>query len=340
MILTTAGSLSIAALRAELWRREQQGLPRHRHLHLISDEALQRELDRRGAGVHPAAWFPPSDDRKDPLCTPGLPAALRDRARRSCYLISASAVRRVAADRVQLHYLHYGTANSLCPGEPFWCQPSVVERHGDYVGAFGYSGYLLSPRHILTCWHGWEHFSQETQVAIFDYQARSACDNPTALPARCVYPLKLYPLASASSGGNGGPGEGDWVVLELAKAVDHMPVGAMPVLAAAEPGRAVYTLGFPCGLPLKLADGATILSASSAEFRCDLDTYTGNSGSPVFDAITHALLGIVVQGQKGEGDFEPAARSGCYVGNRIDSRITGQLAVPATGFATALARIR
>lgn len=340
MSLLTAAALSMAALRAELWRREQAGLGRHRRLARIDDTTLRLELERRGARFEQAAWFPPNDDRKDPLCTAGLPVPLFDHARRCCYLIAASAVRRVAGGRVQLNHLHYGTANSLCPGEPFWCQPSVVERHGEYVGAFGYSGYLLSPRHILTCWHGWEHFSHDTQVAIFDYQARSPCDNPTQLPGRCVYPLKLYPWATAASGGNGGPGAGDWVVLELEHAVDHMPAGKMPMIAAAVPGRPVYTLGFPSGLPLKLADGATILSADSAALRCDLDTFTGNSGSPVFDAINHSLLGIVVQGQKDEGDFEPAARAGCYVGNRIDSRITGQLAVPATRFAAALSRIR
>jgi hypothetical protein len=331
--------MSTGALRAELWRREQAGLGRHRRLRLIDDATLRLELQQRGPRLERAGWFPPIDDRKDPLCTAGLPAPLLEHSRRCCYLIGASATRRAAGDRMQLHHLHYGAANSLCPDEPFWCQPSVVERQGEYVGAFGYSGYLLSPRHILTCWHGWEHFSHDKQVAIFGYQAGSPCDNPTLLPARWVYPLKLYPRATAPNRGNGGPGVGDWVVLELERAVDHMPLRKMPVISAAEPGRPVYTLGFPCGLPLKLADGATVLSANSTELWCDLDTFTGNSGSPVFDAITHALLGIVVQGQKDEGDFEPAARAGCYVGNRIDSRVTGQMAVPATTFATALSRI-
>lgn len=340
MSLLTAAALSSGTLRAELWRRGQAGLGRHRRLAGIDDRSLRLELERRGASWQQAAWFAPADDRKDPSCTAGLSSRLLAHARRCCYLIGASAVGRVAEGRAQLHYLHYGTANSLCPGEPFWCQPSVVERRGEYVGAFGYSGYLLSPRHILTCWHGWEHFSHDGQVAIFGYEARSPCDNPTVLPEHCVYPLKLYPWAAHPARGQDGPGAGDWVVLELERAVNHMPVRNTPVIAAAEPGRPVYTLGFPCGLPLKLADGATILSANSAELRCDLDTFTGNSGSPVFDAITHALLGIVVQGQKDEGDFEPAARAGCYVGNRIDSRITGQLAVPASRFAAAVSRIR
>ena len=338
-LITSTDALSIAALRAELWRRDHAGLGRNRRLQLIDDTSLRLELAKRGAHPEPAAWFPPTDDRKDPLCTTGLPAPLLQHARRCCYLIGAGAVRRIAKGRVRLQHLHYGTANSLCTDEPFWCQPSVVERRGEYVGAYGYSGYLLSRRHVLTCWHGWEQFSHQPQVAIFGYCARADCDNPTTLSEQAVYSLKLYPRSMAPGDSSGQLCPGDWVVLELQRAVDHMIVGDPPVVAAAPQGRAVYTLGYPCGLPLKLADGATILSSGAAGFRSDLDTYTGNSGSPVFDAASHALIGIVVEAQKDEGDFEPVPSRGCYVGNRVDSRITGQLAVPAACFATALARI-
>ena len=337
MTLENIKQLKTDVLSIELWRREHAGLPAHQQLVRLSDAALRQELAERHFQIEHVAWFPPNDDRRDPLCTPNLAAPVMQRVQRSCYLIGAGAVHRAGPGKVQLHHLNYGEANSLCDSEPFRCQPSVVERHGESYGGYGYSGYLLGRRHILTCWHGWDYFSHDTQVAIFGHHARAACDNPTTLPERCVYAVKPYPVAYAPATPEAnGVCPGDWVVLELQRPVDHLPDVARPTIGMARVGMAVYTLGYPCGLPLKLADGATVLSIGSGDFRADLDTFDGNSGSPVFDAQTHTLLGIIVEAQKGEGDFEPSPALHCYVGNRIDSRIIGQRAVAASCFAAAV----
>jgi V8-like Glu-specific endopeptidase len=59
----------------------------------------------------------------------------------------------------------------------------------------------------------------------------------------------------------------------------------------------VYVMGHPCGLPLKYAPGATIKETNPNYFRADLDVYGSNSGSPVFCAETHELIGIVSRGK-------------------------------------------
>ena len=56
-------------------------------------------------------------------------------------------------------------------------------------------------------------------------------------------------------------------------------------------------IGHPCGLPLKCAPGASIDDFTDNYFRADLDVYSGNSGSPVFCAETHELIGIVSRGK-------------------------------------------
>ena len=73
-------------------------------------------------------------------------------------------------------------------------------------------------------------------------------------------------------------------------------------------------------------------------FRTSLDTFVGNSGSPVFDAGSDALVGRVVEGPKGQDDFEPAPARRCYVTNRIDGPAEGQLSVSAGCFAHAISR--
>ena len=284
-----------------------------------------------------AAWFAPRDDRHDPFTSPALPAALQRHAARTCYLIGATAIASRRGGRVRLHQNNYGTANSLCADEPFRDQPVVIERHGTAPGDFGYTGYLVSPDTVLTCWHGWEYFSGRAQVAIFGYALRAGATDATELPASQVLSVAAYPAGRPPPATERGSCSGDWVTLRLEHPVTHLAGLAPPRLESPRPGRAVYTLGHPLGLPLKLATGGVVLGASSGTFRTSLDTFAGNSGSPVFDADSHALVGLVVEGQKGQDDFEPAPARRCYVTNRIDGPAEGQLSVPAGCFSTAVA---
>lgn len=313
-------------LHNERWRREVHGLPPHPALADFTPS------------LRPVAWYPPRDDRRDPLYATGLDAAVRAHASRCCQLIGDAVVAARADGRVRLHYQLNGNFNSLCSSEPFWCQPILVERSGESFGSFGYSGYLVAPDVVLTCWHGWDHFQHSRQLALFGYAARSPCDRPVELPESQVVPVALDALRTGTRPGDAEVCVGDWVLLRLERPTARPDAlrPTLPRVAAPRVGARVYSLSHPLGLPLKLSAGARVLSVEDGTFRADLDTYTGSSGGPVFDADTHALVGIVVEGQPGEADFEPSPRRGCYVSNRIDARIRGQLCVSADCFTAAL----
>jgi hypothetical protein len=291
-----------------------------------------------GPPLQRVAWFAPRDDRRDPAAVADWPAARRAHAARICYLVGASAVAARRAGRVSLHHEPYGAYNGLCRGEPFWDQPVVTERAGGASGDFGYTGYLVSEDTVLTCWHGWAYFSGRAQFAVFGYALRADGSVATELPASQLRAVAAYPAIKPPPAASRGSCSGDWVLLRLEHPVTHLGPIAPPRVEAPRPGRAVYTLGHPGGLPLKVADGATILGVSVGAFRTTLDTSAGNSGSPVFDALTDALVGLVVEGQKGQDDFEPSPARRCYVEHRIDAPMTGQLSVPAGCFASAVGR--
>ena len=74
----------------------------------------------------------------------------------------------------------------------------------------------------------------------------------------------------------------------------------------------MYVIGHPVGLPTKFADGANVRNNNNTSFFvCNLDTYGGNSGSPVFNSSTHELEGILV---RGETDFI-VTENGCRKSN-------------------------
>jgi V8-like Glu-specific endopeptidase len=59
----------------------------------------------------------------------------------------------------------------------------------------------------------------------------------------------------------------------------------------------LVVIGHPSGLPMKVTDGGMVKSNySTSSFKTNLDTFVGNSGSPVFNSETGLVEGILVSG--------------------------------------------
>ncbi len=91
----------------------------------------------------------------------------------------------------------------------------------------------------------------------------------------------------------------DYALIRLTKKVTgHKP---LPVNRKndLEKGDGLFIIGHPMGLPVKIADDSTVRDNSpESHFVADLDSYSGNSGSPVFNAQTRLIEGILVRGDK------------------------------------------
>jgi V8-like Glu-specific endopeptidase len=71
----------------------------------------------------------------------------------------------------------------------------------------------------------------------------------------------------------------------------------------------VHLIGYPCGLPVKITPNGKVLNnIISNYFVTNLDSYGGNSGSPVFNSKTHIVEGILV---RGNDDFPTTATGSC-----------------------------
>jgi V8-like Glu-specific endopeptidase len=93
----------------------------------------------------------------------------------------------------------------------------------------------------------------------------------------------------------------DWALVRLDRAVVGRKAVPFRTAGKIKNKQAVFVIGHPCGLPQKYAPDAEVRDNGAAPFFvANLDTYGGNSGSPVFNAQNNKVEGLLV---RGETDF-------------------------------------
>lgn len=230
--------------------------------------------------------------------------------RRDLYQVTSAAVRR-SADAVvalvkatdlqehgdgtfELATESYRDAYDLCSSEPFASQP---------IGCFC-SGFLVAPDVVATAGHCVKSPADlKTMKFVFGFRMKKGGAATTTFAAADVYGgSRLLGRQLADDGT-------DWALVRL----DRRVTGRKPVrirrTGKIKNAQAVYVIGHPCGLPQKYAPDAKVRDNRAGPFFvANLDTYGGNSGSPVFNAQNHKVEGILV---RGETDF--ASNGNCSV---------------------------
>lgn len=231
-------------------------------------------------------------------------AAMRRLADSVVSLWKAPDVQPAEGGAFRLATANYGEIMGLCQAEPFREQP---------IGAFC-SGSLVGNNLVMTAGHC---IKSEDDCAntkfVFGFGLKAAGAQPGSAPASDVYSCKkIVKRYLDTSYGALGP---DYALIELDRPAEGRK--PLPVNRGNGPkkGDAIFVIGHPSGLPIKVAGGATVRDPSPAGyFVANLDTYGGNSGSAVFNARTGLIEGILV---RGENDF--VYKDGCQVSNVVPS---------------------
>lgn len=187
-------------------------------------------------------------------------------------------------DTYKLVNSNFGTAYRLCKSEPFRDQPIAADC----------SGSLVAPNVVLTAGHCVADFYDcSTMRFVFDYIVSLEGVVNTNFSKDQVFRCKRIIKKELTEAGQ------DYALIELDREVlDREPL-KLNRRNNIKPGQQLYTIGFPSGLPLKVADGAEVRDTSDLNyFQANLDTYQGNSGSPVFNADTGEVEGILVRGEE------------------------------------------
>lgn len=172
-----------------------------------------------------------------------------------------------------------GSKLNLCPAEPFRDQPSI---------AFC-TGFLVAPDVVATAGHCLDASTLADVRFVFGFEVTGAGTRTTVANNEIYTPVAVLGHSLAGS---------DWAVVRLDRPVpDHAPL-AVRRTGKVPDAETLHVIGHPSGLPRKIAGNAAVRdNAPSAHFVANLDTYGGNSGSPVFSSGTHVVEGILVRGE-------------------------------------------
>lgn len=180
---------------------------------------------------------------------------------------------------------NFGAAHNLCPGERFRNQPA---------GAFC-SGFLVAPDIIATAGHCVNAGNVTNICFVFGFRMRDSSTAETAVDNMEIY--RGVELLGREEAGNGP----DWALVRIDRPVTNHRIARIRRDGRVSDTQTLHVVGHPAGLPTKFAGGASVRdNRPGAFFIANLDTYGGNSGSPVFNSETHEVEGILV---RGETDF-------------------------------------
>ena len=221
-----------------------------------------------------------TDDRRDVHQVTDT-ALLRD-ADSVVALINAASVTDNGDGTSTLNGATLGVRRNLCPTEPFRDQPSI---------AFC-SGFLVDPSIVATAAHCVETSTLANVRFVFGFQMRDASSANTRIPNGEIY--RGQRILGRAIGTEGT----DWCVIQLDRPVLNHRYVTVRRTGKVPNASGVHVIGHPSGIPKKIAGNAAVRdNTASRFFVANLDTYGGNSGSPVFHSGTHVVEGILVRGE-------------------------------------------
>ncbi|AQQ69685.1 V8-like Glu-specific endopeptidase [Limihaloglobus sulfuriphilus] len=183
-----------------------------------------------------------------------------------------------------------GSGNPLCPDEPYINQPAPGKC----------SAFLVEPDIVVTAGHCAAGGSCSALAFVFGFVMLDADAARITVDMDDVYYCSEI-IETVETYND------DWAIVRLDRPVsgrEPLTLSRSGIIPDAQP---VFAIGSPYGLPLKLSSSANVMENSMPEyFQANLDVLAGNSGSPVFNAVTLEVEGILVRGNE---DF--SASSSC-----------------------------
>ncbi len=182
-----------------------------------------------------------------------------------------------------------GTSRGMADGQRFTDQNRAAYCSGALVG----EDLVFTAGHCVVEYYEGE-FDCKTDKVVFGFSVTSRGGKaPSTFPAADVYGCRKVITWKKT-------GITDYALIQLDRKVSGRVPLAINREGGLKAGTPLAVIGYPDGLPLKVADSAKVRSipAGKPYFFTDLDTFHGNSGSPVFNTKTFRIEGILARGDE------------------------------------------
>ena len=189
-------------------------------------------------------------------------------------------------------------AQGVCSDEKFATQPTIADC----------TGFLIAPDLLVTAGHcaldvegisrNDATFECQSNSWIFDYKADSGNTKLEDVNLNNLYNCEEVVFGKLTE-------KEDFAIIKLDREVrDRKPL-KLRTEGKVQLEEDIFVIGHPSGLPMKYT-GDSIVKENSDDnyFSTNLDTFGGNSGSPVFNARTLEVEGILVRGRTDYVDSE------------------------------------
>lgn len=178
----------------------------------------------------------------------------------------------------------YGEGNRLCQkNDPFYEQQTLATC----------TAFLVAPSILATAGHCVVRKSDcDNSIWVKNYILEN--NNQTAVNKfheKDVYHCKRILVQELDS-----ETKSDFALIELDQEVNDIKALELSEKNENMTGEKIFIMGHPSGLPLKISDDAYIFSETPFYFSSNLDSFHGNSGSPVFNQLSLEVEGILVRG--------------------------------------------
>lgn len=197
------------------------------------------------------------------------------------------------------------------------------QKYATQLSVANCSGVLISPRHVLTAGHCLSEETCAQYKIVFDFRHDSQHYSPNSssyrIPRENMYSCKNIIAQVTNPGWN----QDDYTIVELDRPVSGRHLVKLEAREM-QVSEGIYTLGYPLGAALKYAHGRIREDMNLRTYKAAIDTFSGNSGSPVYDERNHTLIGLL---SGGEADFTSNPQFGCNLvkvcqsGNCLGERV-------------------
>lgn len=174
----------------------------------------------------------------------------------------------------------------ICPGEKF----------ADHHAVSSCTGFLIGEDLVASAGHCFIS-AEDCKNQLIAFNVKTSNEMAAG---HVVFNQNIYECSEILRSVSGGRGS-DYAVIRLKKKVRGATPLKLRSTGAITIDDQVFMIGHPLGLPLTITNAAPVNDISDPLiFKATLDSFVGNSGSPVFNSKTFEVEGILV---RGEDDF-------------------------------------